>query len=183
MNPAATELSIRAAQPADAKSIGAIYVETWRTTYAGMLPDGVLVGMSEIGHTAHWRYDIGDKGQIVRVAEIGKQIVGFGSAGPLRNARAGQGEVYTLYVRPDTQGQGVGRRLLLALFEGLLARGYPSAVIYVVAANPSRFFYERLGGKRQIERTERLWGADVAELGYVWPDLKATLAAAQAGGE
>ncbi len=80
-------------------------------------------------------------------------------------------------MRPDAQGHGVGRKLIHALFEGLVERGYPSTVIYVVAVNPSRFFYERMGGKRQIERTERLWGADVAELGYVWPDLKATLAA------
>ncbi|MGE0735760.1 MAG: N-acetyltransferase family protein [Alphaproteobacteria bacterium] len=178
MSPDATDLLIRPARPDDAKTIGEIYVETWRTTYAGMLPDHVLVRMSEARHAVLWGHDIGDRSQLVRVAESNNRIVGFGSAGALRNAGAGQGEVYTLYVRPDAHGHGVGRKLILSLFEGLLARGYPSAVIYVVAANPSRFFYERLGGKRSIQRTERLWGANVAEFGYVWPDLKATLDAA-----
>ena len=38
---------VRPARLADAEAIARIEVETWRTTYAGMLPDRVLLNMSE----------------------------------------------------------------------------------------------------------------------------------------
>ncbi len=45
---------IRQARLGDARAIGGIEVETWRSTYAGMLPDRVLLGMSEQRQTASW---------------------------------------------------------------------------------------------------------------------------------
>jgi hypothetical protein len=41
----------------------------------------------------------------------------------------------------------------------------------VLADNPSRFFYERMGGKRAGERDEQLWGAKLHELAYGWDAL------------
>ena len=37
---------IRAATPMDAAGIAAVHVETWRATYAGILPDNYLVSQS-----------------------------------------------------------------------------------------------------------------------------------------
>ena len=69
-------------------------------------------------------------------------IIGFGSAGRARGDAPYQGEVFTLYVHPDCQGQGIGQRLLSGLFDGLRERGMNSAVVWVLAMNPARFFYE-----------------------------------------
>ena len=38
---------VRPARLEDARAIARIEVETWRSTYAGMLPDRVLLNMSE----------------------------------------------------------------------------------------------------------------------------------------
>ena len=48
---------------------------------------------------------------------------------------------------------------------------FSTAVIWVLADNPARFFYERMGGKRAGERDERLWGALLHEIGYGWSEL------------
>ena len=69
---------------------------------------------------------------------------------------------------PDWQGQGAGRELLLAMFDHLRSAGFREALIWVVAANPSRFFYEAMGGQRTVERIERLWGVELPEIGYRW---------------
>ena len=45
---------VRQAYPSDAPSIARIHVETWRATYAGLLPDRVLAGMREQTHQASW---------------------------------------------------------------------------------------------------------------------------------
>lgn len=185
---------IRPAYPADAATIARIHVDTWRSTYAGMIPDKTLVGMSVERHQRQWtRQLLGRRGdEFTLVAQDARHgIVGFGSAGRSRGPAAlgqgrGQGpglydgEVFTLYVQPDCQGAGIGRRLLKDLFEGLRKRGMNSAVIWVLAMNPSRFFYEAMGGARAAGREERLWGELLPEYAYGWATLEITAGAARA---
>jgi len=168
-------ITVRKAREGDTQRIAEIYVETWRTTYAGTLPDRVLVGMSAERQAISWSRAIRHGGEIIHVAEDAKAgVVAVGSAGRNRaqNSRFA-GEVYTLYVHPDHQNQRIGERLLARLFEELAARDMNSAVIWVLAPNPSRFFYERVGGKRVGDREEELWGTTVREIAYGWTDLSA----------
>jgi GNAT superfamily N-acetyltransferase len=167
----AANITVRPSTPAEASRLAEIYVETWRTTYAGMLPDNVLLRMSVDQQTRRWRgyLDRPEARETVLTAEaVGQGAIGFGSAGPARRTGPQVGEVYTLYVLPDWQGQGAGRKLMEALFSHLRAADFTEALIWVVAANPSRFFYEAMGGQRTVERIERLWGVELAEIGYRW---------------
>jgi ribosomal protein S18 acetylase RimI-like enzyme len=180
-----TSVAIRPAIPADAAAIGRIYVETWRTTYAGMVPDRVLLGMSEARQRMRWAQWFQRPGSEFALVAQDRDagLVGFVSCGAARGRPLassginGAGEVFTLYVLPDFQGQGVGRRLLAGAFQGLADRRFGAAVIWVLAANPARFFYEALGGRRIAEQQERLWGTKLPEYAYLWPDLGAALAA------
>jgi L-amino acid N-acyltransferase YncA len=169
---------IRRARVSDAPAVGRVYVKTWRSTYAGLVPDRVLVGMSEVNQAGNWHRQIERKGDpIVMVAEADRdRIVAVGSAGPARGAGPDTGEVYTLYVDPDWHGRDVGRSLLGALFRELVAEGRNRAIVWVLAANPSRFFYEAVGGMRTVERIEKLWGTELPEIGYCWEDLAAAVA-------
>lgn len=167
--------TIRDSHRREARRLAEIYVETWRTTYAGMVPDSVLLNMSVDTQAVRWaRYlERRSADEVILTAEAdGVGAIGFASGGPARAGRgrriAGTGEIYTLYVAPDWQGQGAGRALLDGLFERFRAAGYHRALLWVVANNPSRFFYEALGGRRTVERIERMWGVDLQEIGYEW---------------
>jgi ribosomal protein S18 acetylase RimI-like enzyme len=176
------EIMIRPARTEDARGIARIDVETWRATYAGVLATNYLVGLSAERREAGWRRVIQKEPRDVRVAVRGEdEVVGFGSCGPNRGGRSFSGEVFTLYVAPDWQDQGIGRRLLLALFRRLVDVGRNSAIIWVLSENPSRFFYERLGGRAASRRTFPVAGASVAATGYGWLDLAAYLAAVSSG--
>ena len=168
---------IRPARLGDAEAIARIEVETWRTTYAGMLPDRVLLNMSERRQTASWAHFLRHRPDDVRIAQTVKgSIVGFGNCGAQRDAFVDfGGEVYTLYVTPDAQGQGAGRQLLLALFARLVGQGYSSAVVWVIKANPARFFYERLGGRQAMFRPIPVGGHPVDAVAYGWRDLATML--------
>ena len=172
------QITIRPARPGDAHSIARLDVETWRATYAGVLSSAYLVGLSERRRELGWRSVILREPRDVRVAvEADGAILGFGSCGPNRGDRLFAGEVFTLYVAPDWQNQGIGRRLLIALFRRLVAAGRSSAIVWVLRDNPSRFFYERLGARQVSRRAFAVGGSAVEAVAYGWRDLPGFLAA------
>src|SRR5262245_51476961 len=129
-------ITIRSARPEDARGIAELDVETWRTTYAGVLSASYLVGLSARRRELGWRSVILRDPRDVRVAVgDGEAILGFGSCGTNRGDRRFAGEVFTLYVDPDWQNRGIGRRLLIALFRRLVAAGRSSAIIWVLRDN------------------------------------------------
>jgi ribosomal protein S18 acetylase RimI-like enzyme len=172
------EITIRAARPGDAGNIARLDVETWRTTYAGILAAPYLVGLSAERRQQGWMNVIQSEPRDVRVAvDAGGNIVGFGSCGRSRADVEFAGEVFTLYVGPDWQNCGIGRRLLLSLFARLVAQDCTSAIIWVLRENPSRFFYQRLGGAPVCRRTLAVGGKRIDATGYGWRDLPRFLAA------
>jgi ribosomal protein S18 acetylase RimI-like enzyme len=176
---------IRRARLEDAPAIGRIHVETWQAAYAGMLPEALLARMSDVRQSAGWARTLGDpqESRGVFVAEDEDAgVVGFGSCGPVRDPPEGLdgtetrvGEIYTLYVETDFQDRGLGRRLLDAMFRQLRSDGSDTAVLWMLAENPTRFFYEALGGQFVGARTDALAGEEVDEIAYAWRDLEAPL--------
>ncbi len=168
-------VELRQARPDDAQAIACIEVETWHTTYAGMLADRALLAMSPHRQAHMWsaalRLSPGD----IWVAEDQQDgLLGFGYCGPQRDRSLPfDGEIYMLYVLPDAQGMGIGRALLQRLFARLAECRLRSALIWVLRVNPSRFFYERLGGKLACQRQIPFGGEAVPALGYGWVDLVA----------
>jgi ribosomal protein S18 acetylase RimI-like enzyme len=168
--------AVRPARLEDAKAIARIEVETWRSTYAGMLPDRVLLNMSERRQTASWASFLRHRPEDVWVALVGENVVGFGNCGTQRdNTIRFAGEIYTLYVAPDRQSQGLGRALLMALFQRLVDTGHATGLVWVVRANPARFFYERLGGQQIMHRPIPVGGQPVEAIAYGWRDLSGAL--------
>ena len=166
---------IRPARLSDASAIADIQVETWLDTYAGLIPDRTLLGMSRARQIQSWRGILRDtrEDNVTRVAEgPDASVVGFANGGHARPTNLSyDGEVYTLYVLSDHQGAGNGRRLLGALFSALSAAGCRSALVWVLAKNPARFFYEAMGGTFIATREEPFHGVVLSECAYGWPDL------------
>ncbi len=177
-------IRLRPAAVSDAPAIARVQVETWRDTYAGVLPSDMLIRMSVERHAGFWRMTLMGRGgrETATVALVGEALVGFGSAGAARGAwPAKTGEIFTLYLLPDHQNRGLGRALLRALLAGLQRQGMKRAIVWVVQENPSRFFYEAMGGQLCARRTETLWGTEVRTLAYQWPALDDAIARLDAG--
>ncbi|UEM23636.1 GNAT family N-acetyltransferase [Skermanella mucosa] len=166
---------IRRARPEDAAGIAEVHVASWRTTYPGMVPDGYLLGLSVPGFTQRWRRILADQSRIhgsFVAVEPPLGVVGFASCGTQRTAIEGYGgEFYALYLYDHAQGRGIGRHLMAAMANELTNYGMNSAVVWVLANNPSRWFYERLGGCRLAEKIIGFAGTNLTEAAYGWRDL------------
>ncbi len=165
-------MNIRAAEPGDAAGIARVHVDSWRTTYAGILPASVLDSLSYQRRETTWVELLAHREGVNLVAEDpAGQIVGFASGGPNREDNPQfAGELYAIYLLSTAQGQGVGRRLTHATIAWLDEHGMHSMLVWVAAANPSRHFYESLGGQYVGSKIASVAGAEIEEVSYGWPD-------------
>lgn len=165
---------IRSARVDDAQAIARVQVDTWRTTYAGIVPDEYLANLDYARSATRWAQTLAapERKSRLFVAEEEGAVVGFACGGPLREPLPGyDGELYAIYVLKAHQDRGIGRTLVAAVAGDLLSRGYGSLVIWVLQDNPSRGFYEALGGQVIAEKGIEIGGATLIEAGYGWPDL------------
>ncbi|MBL8697330.1 MAG: GNAT family N-acetyltransferase [Alphaproteobacteria bacterium] len=184
-------IRIDRAAESDSNAIARVYVEAWRHAYAGILPDAALLQMSAERGAAEWSWIVRHRADVqpVFVARAGGDVLGMTSIGLSRGRdrpaggsfepstlEAPVGEIYTLYVAPDAQDRGIGRRLLAAGLAELAQRRCTRSMLWVLRDNPARFFYERTGGQRIAERIEMLWGRPVGQLAYGWNDSGAAAA-------
>lgn len=182
-------ITVRRARPSDAVSIGAVHVSAWRSTYPGILPDDFLARLSVPRQAAHYDSAIrSGTGVFVAAASgsdvppgSGARIVGFASAGRARGGewvcRLGEGEVETLYVLDDWRDRGVGRKLMRAAAAHLAEIGCRSCFLWVLRDNPSRWFYQRLGGRPAADAAIQFAGAKVVQTAFVWDPIERLLAA------
>src|SRR3954468_3449557 len=162
-------LVVRRARPADAAEIARVQVQSWREAYTGIIPQAYLDQLSVSSHERQWRRTLGS-GTWAFVAEWERKLVGFASGGLSRVRRDIPGEIDVLYVLRAFQGRAIGRALFDPCHYELARCGHHGLLVWVLADNPARRFYQRLGGELAGESEVTLAGAKLREVAFVWPD-------------
>jgi GNAT superfamily N-acetyltransferase len=172
----ATELSIRRATVADARTIADIVVRGWQAAYRGLMPADFLGGLSVTSREVAWRSMLeGDVDGLTPawIAERDCRAVGFVSGGPPRDddVPLPAAELYALYVLPEAWRRGVGRSLLTTAVEHLRTRGAATLTLWVLEDNrPGRAFYEAMGWRPDGARQSlEVAGLSVTEIRYRLP--------------
>ena len=168
------EIRIRPAETGDVSPIARVHVDTWRTAYRGFLPDRFLAELAYADRERMWQRVLGElrERHIAVVADHPTDgVVGFALAAPSEHPHFA-GEVLAIYVLADHQGGGIGRRLIEATAGALVERGMRSMMLWVLRDNPSRGFYEALGGRLVGEKMQEIGGVAVVEIAYGWDDAE-----------
>ncbi|WP_312096403.1 GNAT family N-acetyltransferase [Niallia sp.] len=160
---------IRKAKDADAKEIAKVHVDSWRTTYKGIVPDSYLETLHYEKREEIWKTAIPKGNVFVAENEEGK-IVGFANGG---KERSGQypgyaGELYAVYLLEAYQGKGIGSTLVNKVTQYLKEMGLNSMIICALADNPACMFYETLGGKRIGTEEIEIGGKEFIEIVFGW---------------
>lgn len=172
--------NIRPAVIHDARAIAEVHVESWKSTYRGIFPEALLEGLSVEKRESFWRDSLAAQEPPSVTTLVGcdarGSVVAFVSGGKERTGQLGcDGEIYAIYLRQEAQRKGLGTLLVRQFVQELDARGFGSMAVWVLALNPSRRFYERLGGnvigQQQIERG----GQPFIEVAYGWQSLNVFL--------
>jgi ribosomal protein S18 acetylase RimI-like enzyme len=162
-------IEIRRAKPSDAAAVAATHDEAWRGAYQGVIPGIDLAKLINRRGPAWWESAI-RKGSRIALLVFGETVAGYANYGRNR-ARSlfYDGEIYELYLRPEYQGLGFGRRLFTATRRDLAQSGMRSLVIWALSDNePAIEFYRVMGGKPVARSSERFGNRTLEKVALGW---------------
>jgi ribosomal protein S18 acetylase RimI-like enzyme len=162
-------IEVRRAKAADAGAVAAAHDEAWRTAYQGIIPGPELDKLINRRGPEWWESAI-RKGSRIAILVFGDNIAGYANYGRNR-ARSlfYDAEIYELYLRPEFQGLGFGRRLFTAARRDLLQSGLKSLVVWALSDNDSAVeFYRALGGRAVARSSERFGTRVLDKVAYAW---------------
>jgi GNAT superfamily N-acetyltransferase len=152
--------------------IAAIHAASWQHAYRGILPDAYLDTLSPDDRLPMWTRILAtaESPMHVGVAEVDGRVVGFYSIGPSNEDDPADVQMlYTLYLLPAMERQGIGQALLTDAEQQMRSREAKTGVLRVITANDgTRRFYEHLGWSADMAsvRIEDAWGQQVETVRY-----------------
>jgi ribosomal protein S18 acetylase RimI-like enzyme len=162
-------IDIRKAEHRDASAIAEVHHQAWRGAYSGIIPHRALNTMINRRGGAWWANAI-RRAATILVVEIGGKVSGYATLGRNRARElAQQGEIYELYLLPECQGVGLGRRLFLAARQHLKDFGFKGMVVWALEDNTGALsFYEGAGGRDVAEGVEIFDHKALKKVAFVW---------------
>ncbi|MDY0396933.1 GNAT family N-acetyltransferase [Virgibacillus halophilus] len=143
---------IRLAEENDAAGIAKVHVDSWRTTYKGIVPDEFLFKtLTYESRLKNWQGNVSQR-KVFVAEDKQKGIVGFAGGGKERSGEypTYRGELYAIYILKDFQRMNIGRKLTARVMDQLVDAGFHSMLVWVLEENQSKSFLS--GNGRQICR-------------------------------
>jgi ribosomal protein S18 acetylase RimI-like enzyme len=163
-------IEIRRAKPADAMAVASTHDDAWRCAYRGIIP-GIELDRLVNRRGPDWWDSAIRKGSRISLLQFGDQVAGYSNYGRNRaRSLSYDGEVYELYLRPEFQGLGFGRRLFAAARKDMVQSGLKSLVVWALSDNePAVEFYRAVGGRAVARSSERFGDKTLDKVAYAWP--------------
>ncbi len=161
--------SIRRAREADLGGLSKVFDASWREAYRGIIPGVALERLIASRDRAWWRGAL-RRGRPIAVVETADRIVGYAAYGRTRSRALGtEGEIDELYLLPEYQGLGLGRRLFRAVRNDLADHGLTQLGVWSLEENDrAGAFYEGLGGKPGPRALDRVAGVPLPKVGFLF---------------
>ncbi len=158
-----TLITIRNALSRDAAGIAEVHDLSWREAYRGIIPGRELEKMISRRGPRWWSNAI-SRGSNILVLDFDDKVAGYATYGRNRiRAMPYRGEIFELYLAPQYQGIGFGRRLFKSARADLERHGCRAAIVWALEDNARAIsFYEHMGG-RILRRAPEKFGTDVRE--------------------
>jgi len=161
--------AVRWSTIADGGGLAEVHRASWRYAYAGIIPGLTLERMIARRGPAWWTR-MHDRGFHALVLESGGTLAGYATLGRSRApALPARGEIYELYVRPEYQGCGLGRRLFGAARAQIRRHGLEGLLVWALAENEVACrFYRAMGGAETARAQDRFCGRPLDKIGFGW---------------
>ena len=168
MTDRASPVATRWSAEADGPGLASVHRNAWRYAYAGIIPGLALERMIARRGPAWWSR-MHERGFRALVLDCDGTLAGYATLGRNRSAGGPSGEIYELYVRPEYQGCGLGRRLFAEARSALAANGLPRLTVWALSDNEIACrFYRAMGGTEAGRAEDRFCGVPLRKTGFAW---------------
>lgn len=140
----ATDYCIREASLADIPLLYHLASLIWAPTYGGILSEEQVAYMFEVLYTETALQQQMQEGQTFVLLYAEEQPVGFASFSE-KNAVEKVYKLNKLYLLPDCQGKGLGKKLIIFVEEEVKKRGAAILDLNVNRHNKAKDFYQHCG--------------------------------------
>jgi ribosomal protein S18 acetylase RimI-like enzyme len=156
-----TLVTVRTARARDAAEIANVHDLSWREAYRGIIPGSELEKMISRRGQRWWESAI-KRGSNILVLDFDESVVGYTTYGRNRaKSIPYKGEIYELYLIPEFQGLGFGRRLFKGARADLARHNCDTAVVWSLEENDRAVaFY--LGGT-SVKRAPEKFGEETRD--------------------
>ena len=166
-------VSLREATLTDCMAVARVHVQSWRESFAGIVPHTFLDKMSVEKRAKAFEKGFSAPFYKMYVAEVPERgIIGFADFGqPREDIDAYEGELYAIYLLSEFQRRGIGERLFNLGVEFLIGSGKSSMYLLALEVSPYRSFYEKMGGQIVGRKQIEIEGIMYDEVMYGWDGL------------
>ncbi len=170
---------IRPARISDCHAVARIQVDSYRSAYAGLLPQSYLDGFNYQEQEQDWQdlFAIHSPDALFVAETESGVLAGYALVRMEKSPdERFDGEVAALHIRQAYQHQGYGRQLMAEAARWIKSQGGKSLFLTVLEGNPAQQFYEKLGGVLQTsKRIFRIDDFEAIEVIYGWEDLESLI--------
>ncbi|KZE73327.1 GCN5 family acetyltransferase [Paenibacillus elgii] len=167
-------MNIRLASVRDIEGIARVHVESWKSTYNGIISESFLSNLTVEKRTKNWKVifdNLTEDGVIYVVEDLGS-IRGFVHGGKSREPDFEyDAELYAIYLLKEVQGNGYGKLLFERFIEALKQRNYRSFMLWVLEDNPSVEFYKKQGGQYLGKKEIQIGEDKLTEIALGWKGI------------
>ena len=163
------KLAIRSLRTNDAPAVAAVFHDSWRLAYDGLIPATHLNQIINRRTEAWWASPARGRERNL-VLEFEGKVAGYAAFGAARSRSRAMGEIYELYLGPIYQGVGLGEHLFEACRHQLDRAKCKGLLVWALAENTQATnFYWRRGGRPVASTVETLAGKKLEKIAFTWP--------------
>lgn len=169
---------IRYANESDAEGIAFVHVNSWRTSYAGIIDQDFLDNISYEKRLSSWKEILQSKNTQQLVVVFEDKIIGFIGFGFIRSksrpeffkdTETKMGEIYAIYLLEEHKRKGLGKALFAQCRLWFNRKKQESFVVWALADNLcAKQFYEKECGKSIGEIPITIGDKDCSEVCYLF---------------
>jgi 3-deoxy-manno-octulosonate cytidylyltransferase (CMP-KDO synthetase) len=167
-------VSFRVGTAGDIPSISDAYIRSVRGSYQGILPTDYLDGLTVEKRSkvfADRRAANAESYGLLIAEHESAGVIGFVDFAQRGEADSPHGYIFSFYFVPEFQRRGLGSLLFRDCLRKLRNRSYATVCLDTFETNPSRPFYDKMGGKVVERREHEVNGLNLPAVVYRWDDL------------
>lgn len=158
---------IRKNELKDQEQMAKIKVDGWRNTYDKIIAKKYLNELDYKRQTERYIASFDEYKDLVFVAVRGEEVLGYSCYLYYDRGHKFDSELMSLYIKPGFQGQGIGTRLMKETMKELREHDKNNMIVWCIWNNTNAIrFYEKMGGKKIIEKDALIGDEVYREYGY-----------------